>query len=73
MNICFNQGRLFGPIKAGGGCVRLCITVKKTLNGGGIEKRGEEKKIFKRERRKLDQEVGALKRGAGTPLRTCYI
>ena len=51
--------------------MRLGRTVKNTLNGGGIE--GEETKIFKREGSKLDQEVGALKRGAGTPLRTCYI
>ena len=36
---------------------------------GGTEKRGGETKILKRAR-KLGQGVGALKREAGTPLRT---
>ena len=44
-------------------------TMQNTLTGGGTEKRGEETKILKRGG-KLDQEVGALKRGSGTPLRT---
>ena len=70
-NICLNQGGLVGPFNSGGGCMRLGRTVKNTLNGGGIE--GEETKIFKREGSKLNQEVSALKRGTGTPLRTCYI
>ena len=41
------------------------------LKVGGTEKSGGETKILKRgEGDKLDQGVSALKRGAGTPLRT---
>ena len=49
-------------------------TVLNTLKGGGAEKRGGEIKILKSGGRgKVGQGVGALKRGAGTPLQTMFI
>ena len=65
--------KLFGRITAGGGCVRGGGggTVKNTFKGGGTEKGGGETKILKKGS-KLGQGVGALKRGAGTFLRTIY-
>ena len=42
----------------------------KYLKGGETEQRGGDKKILKKGGGKLGQGVGALKGGAGTPLRT---
>ena len=57
-------------IRAGGSCVRVGNYLK-YLKAGPTEKRGRETKILKRwGRGKLGQGVGALKRGAGTPLQT---
>ena len=56
-------------IRAGRGLYAWgCETVWNTLKESGIEKRGGETKILKRMRGgELGQEVGALKKGAGTP------
>ena len=47
-------------------------TVGNTLKGGEMEKRAMETKILKRGS-KLGKGVGALKRGAGTPLQTIML
>ena len=54
-------------IRARSGCMRVGGTVSNTLKGGGTGKRGGETKILRRGS-KLGQGVGALKRGARTPL-----
>ena len=54
---------MVGPIRAGGGCLRVGGTVQNPLKGGETEKRGGQTKILKRGRGKLDQGVGALKMG----------
>ena len=61
--MCFNQGRLVGPIRAGGGCLRVGGTVQNPLQVGETEKRGGQTKG----EGTLDQGVGALKRGAWNP------
>ena len=48
--------------EGGGNCLKY-------IKGGGTKKEEEKTKTFKRTG-KPDQEMGALKRGAGTPLRT---
>ena len=44
--------------------------MKSSLKGGGTEKREGKKEILKKKGGKLDQGVGALKRGTGIPLGT---
>ena len=48
--MCLSQGRLVGPIRAGGGYVRVGGTVQNPLKGGETEKRGGQTKILKRGR-----------------------
>ena len=48
--------------------MRVGGTVEITLKGGGTEKRGGETKILNRGASWIKAGVGALKRGAGTPL-----
>ena len=58
-------------IRAGGGCVSVGETVWNILKRVGTKKRGGEIKILKvGGGGKLSQGVSALKKGAGTPLRT---
>ena len=52
--------------------MRVEVTVQNTLKEGETEKRGRGVKILKKGG-KLGQGMGALKRGAGAPLRTMYI
>ena len=59
-------------IRVEGGHVKVGGTVWNTLKEGGTEKRGGETKILKRGGGSW-VELGALKRGTGTPLRTLYI
>ena len=73
--MCVSQGRLVGQIRVGGNSMRVGGTMENTLKEGGREGRGN--KDFKKEG-KLDQGVGALKRGGGwKPLTNygsiCYI
>ena len=61
-DICLNQRKLVGRIRAVWHCVRVGETVLNTLKGGGTERRGGKTKILKRGG-KLGQGVGALERG----------
>ena len=58
---------LVGRIRAGGICVRVVETVCNSSKGGETEKRGGNTKIFKKWG-KLNQGLGALKRGSWNPL-----
>ena len=46
-DICLNQERFAGKIRAGEICVRVEGTVEYTLKGGGKEQRGRDTKILK--------------------------
>ena len=61
-DICLNQGKLVGRIRAVGGCVILGETVNNTLKRGGTEKRGGKTKNLKR--RHARSGGGCLKNGA---------
>ena len=62
---------MVGRISAGGICMRAGENT--TLKGGGTEQRGWDTKNLKSVWGELAQWVGALKRGARTPLRTMIL
>ena len=62
-DICLNQVRVVGWIRAVGGCVRVGLTVLNSFKGGGTEIRGGETKILKR--RQAGSRGGFLKKGGG--------
>ena len=62
---------MVGQIRTVGDCVRVGGTVYNNLKGGGgTEKRGEKTQILKRAG-KLNQGVGALKKGGWNPYQLC--
>ena len=60
-DICLNQGKLVGPIRIVGGCVRVGETVNSTLKQGGTKRRGGNTKNLKR--RQAGSRGGCLKNG----------